>query len=130
MLAKDHFVANVGSGDLRVSLRSAKPITLEAAIGLAAELELIKGLESGLTPDARVRGVVEKPASDERINTLLGVVEGLRQEVQSLQVTVQAMAKPSKAAPTSATTMLAPFSLPVHTSMLPPRRDTDRKSVV
>lgn len=55
MLACDHFVAHVGSGDLRVTLRSAKPSTLESAINLASELELIRSLEhSHLAPDAKV----------------------------------------------------------------------------
>lgn len=33
-------------------------------------------------------GVVEKPAGDERMDALLGVVEGLRQEEKSLQTPV------------------------------------------
>uniref|UniRef100_A0A1A7XWF2 CCHC-type domain-containing protein n=2 Tax=Iconisemion striatum TaxID=60296 RepID=A0A1A7XWF2_9TELE len=95
LLAKDQFVAHVGNGDLRVSLRSAKPETLEAAINLAAELELIKGLETSSLSDAKVRGIAEKGAGDERITSLLGVVEGLRQEVKSLQNVVQTLAVPT-----------------------------------
>lgn len=40
MFARDHFVEHVGSGDLRIHLRSQKPDTLEQAINIAAELEL------------------------------------------------------------------------------------------
>ncbi|XP_029914978.1 uncharacterized protein LOC115364535 [Myripristis murdjan] len=92
LLARDHFITHVGSGDLRISLRSAKPATLEAAINLASELELIRGLEnSHLTQDAKVRGVSEpKSKSDEQMEVLLGVVEGLRQEVKVLQTAVHA----------------------------------------
>lgn len=125
LLAKDHFIANVGNGDLRVSLRSAKPTSLEDAINLAAELELIRGLESScLAPDAKVRGVVEKLARDERIDTLLGVVEGLRQEVKTLQTTVQALASPIKSVPIP--TVSAPFSHSVKASILPSKRDAER----
>ena len=93
LLAKDHFISHVGSGDLRISLRSAKPATLEAAINLASELELIRGLEnSHLAQDAKVRGVSEQKTKDnEQVETLLGVVEGLRQEVKSLQAAVQVL---------------------------------------
>ena len=113
MLAKDHFIANVGSGDLRVSLRSAKPPTLEAAITLAAELELIRGLEGGsMALDAKVRGVAEKPAHDEKITSLLGVVESLRQEVKSLQITVQSLANSSKPAPMATPTESAQSNNP------------------
>ena len=45
MMAKDQYVAKIGSGDVRVQLRSRKPANLEAAINLAAELEHIKTLE-------------------------------------------------------------------------------------
>lgn len=44
--AWDHFITHVGSGYLHVSLCSAKPVTLETAINLASELELIRGLEN------------------------------------------------------------------------------------
>lgn len=126
VLAKDHFITHVGNGELRVSLRSAKPRTLEEAINLAAELELIRSLESScLASDAKVRGVVEKSASDERIDTLLGVVESLRQEVKSLQTTVQAIADPNKLACTP-TPIAAPFSHTVKAPVLPSKRDADR----
>lgn len=41
LLERDYFVAHVGSGDMRIHLSSAKPTTLESAINLASELELI-----------------------------------------------------------------------------------------
>lgn len=128
LLAKDHFVTHVGNGDLRVSLRSAKPATLEDAINLAAELELIRGLERGCTvADAKVRGVGEKPDGGERVDALLAVVEGLRQEVKSLQTTVQALADPSKPsrAPSSSGWNPSPFA--TKTSSLAPRREVDPK---
>lgn len=42
LLACDHFMANVGSGELRIQLQSAKPLTLEDAINIATELEIIR----------------------------------------------------------------------------------------
>lgn len=45
MLAKNQYIAKIGSGDIRMQLRSAKPINLEAAIELASELEQIKTLK-------------------------------------------------------------------------------------
>ena len=112
VLAKDHFIAHVGNGDLRINLRSAKPATLEEAINLAAELELIRGLEGGASmTDTKVRGVVDKSTSDEKIESLLGVVEGLRQEVKSLQSTVQAMGNHS-IAPKPTPTVSVPFRGP------------------
>ena len=96
LLAKDHFITHVGSGDLRISLRSAKPVTLEDAINLAAELELIRGLERGCTDsDARVRGVGERHDGDGRIGALFTIVEDLRKEVESLR----ALIEPKKSAP-------------------------------
>ena len=90
LFARDHFIEHVGKGDLRVNLRSAKPATLEEAINLASELELIRSLEhTHLTTDTQVRGVVEKSSSEKQMELLLGVVEGLRQEVKVLQQTVQ-----------------------------------------
>lgn len=91
LFARDHFIEHVGNGDLRINLRSAKPSTLENAINLAAELELIRSLEHNQVPDTRVRGVVEIPGQDKQMELLLGVVEGLRQEVKSLQSTVQSL---------------------------------------
>uniref|UniRef100_A0A1A8HS45 Uncharacterized protein n=1 Tax=Nothobranchius kuhntae TaxID=321403 RepID=A0A1A8HS45_NOTKU len=99
LLAKDQFIAHVGNGDLRVSLRSAKPASLEAAINLAVELELIKGLKTSSLFDARVRGITEKDADDERINSLMGVVESLRQEVKSLQNVVHTLSVPAVPGP-------------------------------
>lgn len=40
MLARDQFITHFAVGDCRVSLRSAKPKTLEDAIDLASEMEL------------------------------------------------------------------------------------------
>lgn len=92
LFARDHFIEHVGNGDLRVNLRSAKPPTLEGAINLASELELIRSLEHNQVPtDARVRGVVEISGQNKQMELLLGVVEGLRQEVKSLQSTVQSL---------------------------------------
>ena len=116
VLAKDHFISHVGNGDLRINLRSAKPATLEEAINLAAELELIRGLEGGgPMTDAKVRGVVDRSTSDEKIESLLGVVEGLRQEVKSLQSTVQAMGQPSKIGSTHTQAAPVPFGHSVQT---------------
>lgn len=114
LLARDHFITHVGSGDLRVSLRSAKPTTLEAVIDLTTELELIRGLENNhLAQDAKVRGVSEqKTKGDEQIETLLGVVEGLRQEVKSLQSVVQTLkSNPVGSVPVPAT-VITPSSQP------------------
>lgn len=92
LFARDHFIEHVGSGELRINLRSNKPSTLEGAINLASELELIRSLEhTRLDSDTRVRGVVEKSPHDKQMEVLLGVVEGLRQEVKTLQGTVQSM---------------------------------------
>lgn len=96
LFARDHFIEHVGKGDLRINLRSAKPSTLEEAINLASELELLRNLEqTHLVTDTQVRGVVEKSASDKQMELLLGVVEGLRQEVKGLQQTVQSMQPPT-----------------------------------
>lgn len=94
LLARDHFITHFATGDFRISLRSAKPDTLESAISLAAEMELLRNLEHSQAPppDVRVREVSEhRTKADERMDDLLGVVEGLRQEIKSLQGTVQAM---------------------------------------
>lgn len=90
LLARDHFMANVGSGELRIQLRSAKPPTLEDAISVATELELIRDLErTELKVESKVMGVSGRPpAGDSQISTLLSVVEGLRQEMKTLQATV------------------------------------------
>lgn len=90
LLAREHFIAHVGTGELRIQLRSARPATLEAAINLASELELIRELEcSQGTPEARVRGVSNTTSNDVQMTVLLETVESLRQEVRALQVTVQ-----------------------------------------
>lgn len=98
MLARDHFVTHFASGDFRVGLKTAKPKTLESAVNLATEMELLRKLEhSGVVPDARVREVTEnKSKVDERLETLLGVVEGLCQEVKTIQSSVQALQRASK----------------------------------
>lgn len=93
LLARDHFIAHVGTGETRIQLRSAKPATLESAVNLASELELIRGLELNTAQtSAKVCGVSNiKTISDGQMETLLGVVEGLRQEVKSLQVIVNTL---------------------------------------
>lgn len=98
LLARDHFIMHSAAGEFRVSLRSAKPETLEDAIDLTAEIELLRALESThVTSDAKVRGVVEnKPKTDEEMEVLLGVVEGLCQEVKTLQMAVQALQTSSR----------------------------------
>lgn len=90
MLARDQFISHFAIGDFRINLRTAKPKTLEDAIDLASEMELLRNLEqTTLVPEAKVRGVVEnKHKSDEQMEVLLGVVEELRQEVKSLRTTV------------------------------------------
>ena len=45
MLAKDQFIAKIGSGDVRIQLRSAKTESLENAMDLASDLEQMKALE-------------------------------------------------------------------------------------
>lgn len=98
MLAKDHFLTHFASGDVRITLRTAKPKTLEEAINMASEMELLRNLEqTHLISDAKVRGVIEhKSKSDEQMETLLGVVEELRQEVKSLRATVMNIQQSSK----------------------------------
>lgn len=93
MLARDQFLTHFATGDFRISLRRAKPKTLEDAIDLASEIELLKNLEqTHLMSDAKVRGVVEhKPKSDEQMTVMLGMVEELRQEVKALRTTVSNM---------------------------------------
>lgn len=96
MFARDHFVEHVGSGDIRIHLRSQKPKTLEEAINIAAELELIKNLEvTHISHDTKVRAVTDKSPSDKQMEQLLGVVEGLRQEVKTLQHTVTSLQPPA-----------------------------------
>lgn len=104
LFARDHFIEHVGSGELRVNLRSAKPLTLEDAINLASELELIRSLEqTRMDSDTKVRGVVERSTNDRQMELLLGVVEGLRQEVKTLQNTVQSLKNPERAPVTART---------------------------
>lgn len=92
MLARDQFILHFATGDFRVSLRGAKPKTLEA-IEISSEMELLRNLEqTQMFPEAKVMGVsVAKSSSDEQIGLLVGMVEELRQEVRSLQSTVKAM---------------------------------------
>lgn len=99
MLARDQFILHFATGDFRVSLRGAKPKTLEDAIDLSSEMELLRDLEQTyVTPEARVRGVaaVTRAGSEEQMGVLLGVVEELRQEVRSLQSTVKTMQSAQK----------------------------------
>lgn len=77
-----------GVGELRIQLRSVKPATLEAAINLASELELIRDLEQSQTSaNAKIHGVLSSPP-DPQMTILLQTVESLRQEVKTLKVTV------------------------------------------
>nr|XP_014341586.1 PREDICTED: uncharacterized protein LOC106702805 [Latimeria chalumnae] len=64
-LAKDHFIAQVGSGELRIQLRSAKPKTLEEAINLASELDQIHELErkDSIFPRIRLNTIGPKTQS-------------------------------------------------------------------
>lgn len=103
LLAREHFVAHVGVGELRIQLRSAKPTTLEAAINLASELELIRDLEhSQITTNAKICGVLSS-SPDPQMTILLQTVEGLRQEVKALKRTVDTLsASPSSNGPISA----------------------------
>ena len=100
MLARDQFILHLATGDFRVSLRAAKPKTLEEAIELSSEMELLRNLEQShhVTPEAKVMGVSHvKSSSEEQMGILLGVVEGLRQEVVSLQTAVNNMQLTPKA---------------------------------
>lgn len=98
MLARDQFLTHFVAGDFRVSLRRAKPKTLDDAIDLASEIELLKNLEqTHMTSDAKVRGVVEhKPKNDEQMAVMLGMVEELRQEIKSLRTTVSTLQQSMK----------------------------------
>lgn len=93
LLARDHFIAHIGCADTRIHLRSVKPVTLEGAINMASELELIRNLERNTAlPNAKVCGVVNEnvgPARDGQIQAVVGMLEGLRQEVKTLQSTVK-----------------------------------------
>lgn len=96
LLARDQFITHFATGDFRLNLCSAKPATLEAAISLASEMELLRTLEqSSATPDTKVRGVIERSKSDECMEAVLGVVEGLWQEVKSLQTALHNLQAPS-----------------------------------
>ena len=98
LLARDQFVTHVASGDFHIILRAAKPQTLELAIQKATEMEIIRKLEqTGAMPDARVREVSEnKNKMDARLEALVGVVEGLGQEVRTMQSSVQALHRTPK----------------------------------
>lgn len=94
LLAREHFIAYIGVGELRIQLRSARPTSLEAAINLVTELELIRELErSNIATDAKVRGVSDNKPDDRQLAILLETVESLRQDVRALQVTVQNLTK-------------------------------------
>ena len=98
MLARDQFLTHFATGDFRISLRRSKPNTLEDAIDLASEIELLRNLEqTHLMPDAKVRGVVEhKSKSDAKMEVMMGVVEELRQEVKSLSISVSSIQRSMK----------------------------------
>ena len=78
---------------MRFQLRSAKPPTLEEAINIATELELIRDLErTEIKTESKVMGVSGRPVAEKsQMGVLLGVVEGLRQEMKNLQATVSGM---------------------------------------
>lgn len=76
---------------MRIHLRSAKPATLESAINLASELELIRNLEHRHCSDSKVHDLSAQNSSYNQVEVLLGIVEELRQEVKALQVTVKDM---------------------------------------
>ena len=124
LFARDHFIEHVGNGDLRISLRTAKPQTLEGAINLAAELELIRSLEqTRLHTDTQVRAIEKSSPSEDQMKVLLGVVEGLRQEVKALQGAVQA-SRPSPSTHAQGT------SLRHNTTQAPGRLDQGRRGEV
>ncbi|KAL7877231.1 hypothetical protein SRHO_G00038740 [Serrasalmus rhombeus] len=89
MLAKDHFVTNVGKGDVRMQLRAAKPRSLEDAITLATELEVLRELEKGeMSAEARVRGVQvdrEPQVPAAFLTDVLKAIDQLTKEVQELK---------------------------------------------
>ena len=68
--------------------------------------------------------VAEKSASDERVEALLGVVEGLRQEVKSLKVSVQALVDPMQAIPV--TPGVGPSPHLGQTRVPAPKQDVER----
>lgn len=108
MLARDQFVTHFTTGDFRISLRAAKSKTLEAATHLAAEMELVMNLEqTHIIPDARVREVrAGTNKAEECFEALLGAVEGLRQEVKTMQSAVHAIQpSPRIAAPPSSSSL-------------------------
>ena len=93
MLARDQFILHFATGDFRVNLRAAKPKTLEEAINLSSEMELLRSLEKTyLAPESRVMGVsVTKSSSEVQMEMVLGMMEELRQEVRCLQSTVKSL---------------------------------------
>lgn len=76
---------------MRVQLRTAKLNPLEETIIVTVKLDLIQVLEQNPShADARVRGLTTSSFTDSQFATL-EVVEELRQEVKTFQVTVQNM---------------------------------------
>ena len=59
-LARDHFIARIGNGDVRVQLRCNKPKTLEDAINFAAELEQVRQLESKPSGQPNVNNLYDR----------------------------------------------------------------------
>ncbi len=74
MLARDQFILHFATGNCRVSLRVAKPKTLEEAIEFSSEMELLRNLEqTHVTLDAKVMEVsVAKSSSNEQMGVWLG----------------------------------------------------------
>lgn len=103
---------------------------MEVAINLAAELEFIRGLErSWLAPDAKVRGVAEKLTDDERIDSLLGVVEGLQQEVKSLQTAIETLVDPVQHVLMSTSVLTCPSSQSVKPCVPAPTQNVAHNKV-
>lgn len=87
-IACDHFIMHVGSGELRIQLRSAKPRNLEEAINLASEIELIRGLEnSTIVPPSEfaIQTVNAPETTASTVSKVLGIVEGLQKEIYQLK---------------------------------------------
>ena len=85
MLAKDQFIAKVGSGDVRVQLRSAKPGNLETAMDLASEFEQIKSLEKKETVAALKMFSAEGPPDGITPGAMFTELRKLQEEVCALR---------------------------------------------
>lgn len=88
MLAKDQFIAKIGSGDIRMQLRNAKPSTLDAAMDLASEFEHIKALEKKETVAALNMFSGEGPSDGITANAVFTELRKLQEEVCALRTLV------------------------------------------